>query len=1091
MNRIKTLPVLLAAFLISMALNAQDVRTLETKVADLLARMPADNQDLVSRLMEEMYSLGDEGLAQICAQVVPAGSGDDTRARYAVSTLTAYLSGDSTDTRKREWESRCIRFMNAARSRDVRSFFTRQLNLIGSDAAVEALKAYSLDPEVCDDVVMALQSIGSDAALQVIESTLTADECPCAAQAMDALAEKHYSKDIQTYIRWYDKGDSAGQSAALYALAASADPAAMTVLMNAAAVAGFKWDPTGAVKALLLYARNIGLAGNVRDMKKITELVIASSATPETASQRLAAMNVIVAVEGDAALRMLLDAADDPDVAVRGGVLRLAAQIPGKEATKKWMSRYAKVKPEAKPDILFMLGERGDEMAVPLILKAMDDPSAETAGEAMAALAKLEGKNAVDPIISWILKHDSENGHRAAANALVTILDSTGIAKVAESLPASKGHSTVALIWLLAWSGDSSYFDTVLSYAGSADPGISSAAIASLADLASYDDQPALISLLEKATDRQEITELQSALAAAAMKADNPEKRSAIIVGELDKSSARLLLIPVLAQTGGAEALKRVSGDFEKGDAETRDVCFDALAHWNDHSALKALLEICASGNKTFGMPAFDAYMRMVSAASVTPERKLLFIKDIAPYAASPDARMEMISLAASLDIRQAQFFISGYLNDAEEEVRLAAADAVKTMTLPSNEVFVPMFNGNDLTGWKGLVGNPLTRATMKPAELAAKQKQADEKMLNNWSVKDRMIWFSGTGDNLCSVKDYGDFEMYVDWRITKKGDSGIYLRGSPQVQIWDVSRTDAGAQVGSGGLYNNQVNRSEPLKVADNPVGEWNTFRILMTGDKVSVWLNGELVTDNVVMENYWDRSIPIFEKGPVELQAHGTDLSFRDIFIREISPAEYNITPEEKTEGFVSLFNGRNLDGWVGNKVAYMVDDGMIVIKPGDDSGGNLYTAKEYSDFVFRFEFRLTPGANNGLGIRAPLEGDAAYVGMEIQILDNTAPIYANLQPYQYHGSVYGVIPAKRGYLKPVGEWNYEEVTASGTKIKVVLNGTVIVDGDIAGAILHGTMDGKEHSGLMNKAGHIGFLGHGSVVNFRNIRIRELNSP
>ena len=407
---------------------------------------------------------------------------------------------------------------------------------------------------------------------------------------------------------------------------------------------------------------------------------------------------------------------------------------------------------------------------------------------------------------------------------------------------------------------------------------------------------------------------------------------------------------------------------------------------------------------------------------------------------------------------------------------------------MPEDEIFERIFNGRDLTGWQGLVGNPLTRAKMKPKELAAKQKEADLRMLENWSVRDGMIWFSGKGDNLCSVKEYGDFEMYVDWRITKEGDSGIYLRGSPQVQIWDTSRTDDGAQVGSGGLYNNQKNQSTPLKVADNQVGEWNNFRILMKGEHVSVWLNGELVVDNVIMENYWDRSIPIFRKGPIELQAHGTDLAFRDIFVREIKPSEYNLTDKEKEAGFVALFNGRDLEGWIGNKVSYSVEDGMIVIKPGNDSGGNLYTEKEYSDFVFRFEFQLTSGANNGLGIRTPAEGDAAYVGMELQILDNTASIYADLAPYQYHGSVYGVIPARRGFLRPVGEWNYQEVTVKGTKVKVILNGTVIVDGDIAGAIANGTMDGKEHPGLVNRSGHIGFLGHGSVVKFRNIRILEL---
>ncbi|MDO9326890.1 MAG: DUF1080 domain-containing protein [Methanoregula sp.] len=219
----------------------------------------------------------------------------------------------------------------------------------------------------------------------------------------------------------------------------------------------------------------------------------------------------------------------------------------------------------------------------------------------------------------------------------------------------------------------------------------------------------------------------------------------------------------------------------------------------------------------------------------------------------------------------------------------------------------------------------------------------------------------------------------------------------------------------------------------------------------------------------------------------------------IREISEKEYNLTPEEKAEGFVALFNGRNLDNWMGNKVSYVAKDAMIVCKPNDDSsgktfatkdwGGNLYTEKEYVDFIFRFEFLLTPAANNGLGIRAPLTGDAAYVGMELQILDNTAPVYANLQPYQYHGSVYGVIPAKTGFLKPVGEWNYEEVIVKGTQIKVILNGTTIVDGDIAGPRDNGTMDHKDHPGLKNKTGHIGFLGHGAEIYFRNIRMKDLS--
>ena len=190
---------------------------------------------------------------------------------------------------------------------------------------------------------------------------------------------------------------------------------------------------------------------------------------------------------------------------------------------------------------------------------------------------------------------------------------------------------------------------------------------------------------------------------------------------------------------------------------------------------------------------------------------------------------------------------------------------------------------------------------------------------------------------------------------------------------------------------------------------------------------------------------------------------------------------------KGFTPLFNGKNLDGWVGNKSSYQAVDGMIVIDPKGSGGGNLMTEKEYGDFILKFEFQLTPGANNGLGIHAPLEGDAAYVGKELQILDNTADKYKDLHEYQFHGSVYGVIPAKRGFLKPVGEWNQQEVIVNHPRVTVILNGTTILDGDYLEASKNGTLDGKDHPGLQRDRGHIGFLGHGDVVRFRNIRIKE----
>ncbi len=426
-----------------------------------------------------------------------------------------------------------------------------------------------------------------------------------------------------------------------------------------------------------------------------------------------------------------------------------------------------------------------------------------------------------------------------------------------------------------------------------------------------------------------------------------------------------------------------------------------------------------------------------------------------------------------------------------EDSAVLVTALKAHLKKMPYDYGFVSLFNGKDLTGWKGLVANPIARSKMTAAELQIAQSNADKKMQEDWIVKDGLLNFTGNehGENLATIKQYGDMEMYIDWCIQDKGDAGIYLRGTPQVQIWDTSRREVGAQVGSGGLYNNQKNVSKPLVVADNKVGQWNTFHIIMKGDKVTVFLNGILVTDNIPLENYWDHNLPLFAKEQIELQAHGTFVSYRNIFLRELPLNEpIKLNEQETKEGFSLLFDGTQINEWTGNTAGYLIQDGALVVSPESGSGGNLYTKNEYGDFIYRFDFQLTPGANNGIGVHAPLQGDAAYVGMEVQVLDSEHPMYAELQPYQYHGSVYGVIPAKRGYLKPTGQWNSEEIIVNGTKIKVTLNGTVIVDGDYALASKNGTIDHKQHPGLLNTTGHIGFLGHGDVVRFKNMRVKRL---
>ena len=206
------------------------------------------------------------------------------------------------------------------------------------------------------------------------------------------------------------------------------------------------------------------------------------------------------------------------------------------------------------------------------------------------------------------------------------------------------------------------------------------------------------------------------------------------------------------------------------------------------------------------------------------------------------------------------------------EQLRTSANEYIKTLPERldiSKEVpagFVEMFNGKDLTGLKGVLlppyDNPVKRMELTDEKRAELQAKADEHMRKHWYVEDGVLVFDGKGFSV-SLGDFGDFEMYVDWMIGPRGDSGIYLRGTPQVQIWDPEQWN----IGSGGLYNNQKNPSKPSMIADNPTGEWNTFYIKMVGENVTVKLNDKLIVDNVVLENYWDRSRPIFDVGPIEL--------------------------------------------------------------------------------------------------------------------------------------------------------------------------------------------------------------------------------
>ncbi|HUR20206.1 MAG TPA: DUF1080 domain-containing protein [Vicinamibacterales bacterium] len=407
---------------------------------------------------------------------------------------------------------------------------------------------------------------------------------------------------------------------------------------------------------------------------------------------------------------------------------------------------------------------------------------------------------------------------------------------------------------------------------------------------------------------------------------------------------------------------------------------------------------------------------------------------------------------------------------------------------------FTALYNGYDLSGWRG--GDTFDHRkllAMSEADRSAQIAKWNETMRAHWTANGAELVNDGQGAYATTEREYGDFELLVDYRTVAKADSGIYLRGVPQVQIWDYTeeaKFNLGANKGSGGLWNNSVGApgKDPRVRADKPFGEWNTLRIVMVGSRVSVWLNDVSVVDHAIMENYYDRNTPVPARGPIQLQTHGGEIRWRNIFIREIASEEANTILRSKgREGFNDIFNGRNFDGWAGPLENYEVRDRSIVCKP--ERGGTIYWNQPLADFDVRLEFKLPVGGNNGLAIRYPGEGDTAYVGMtELQVLDdNYEKVRGPIDAKQAHGSAYGMVAAARGYQRPIGEWNVQDVSVAGSTVRVELNGTVILNTDLSKVDPATYMAKHEHPGVSRSSGFFGFAGHNDPVMFRNVQVRK----
>jgi len=1098
-------------------------QSLKPLVSSILERFPAETSSARDALCAEILKLDPAAVQEICGRVLPPGAGDDARARFAVNGLAFYVTRPGAESERALFVRALLASLAGSRDKNVAAFFLSQVQAAGKKESIKPLAGYLADETLAGPAAAALQTIGGPEAARALLKSL--DAAPPAARPgiVKALGELRSREALKKILRFAESGDEGLRRTALFALANIGDPAAGPVLAKTRVAASFR-ERAEAPSLYLLYARRLAESGKTSEALSAARSVLDSFTGPGESPIAAEALALIVSALGERALPDLLRAMDSPNHDYRGAALDSASSNPASGATARWIEKAAQCGPEVRAEIVEMLGRRGDASALPFLRESLLSRDGAVRLAAIPAAFRLGGESVLPDFLRLVGPAD-EGEAAALRTVLLGCRAGLVIPECVRILDSTPLPGKAVLIEVLGEKGARPEIDRVFALAQDPEPAVRSAAVGALSLLAGEPDLPRLVAMLETAVDGDDILRLQEAVASAVRRNPDPMKRadSLLVLAKNASPARKIAILRVLPKVGGAKPLQAAVEECANTDAQVQSVAVYALSQWPDQQAAAELLRIVkTTRTKKHLLLAVEGYVRLLGRANSPNPKKLALLQDLLSLPMDDADRKAVLMGVASVREPESLRLLAGYLDNpalretaAAALLDLASEQAPQERWLSGHEAttvlrrveasladpaekervgkviverlrqsgFVPLFDGRGLGGWKGLVADPPGRAKMTPAELAKAQTEADDRMRAHWKVADGVLVFDGKGESLCAIGDYADFELLVDWKIEKGGDSGLYLRGSPQVQIWDAAANPAG----SGGLYNNQKGPSQPLEKADRPVGEWNSFRIIMIGDRVSVYLNDRLVVDNTVLENYWERDKPIYPSGQIELQAHGNPLYFRNILIREI-PRDTDvpgIAEAEMAEGFAPLFNGRDLEGWTGDTEGYAAENGKIVIHP-ERGSGNLYTVKEYADFVLRFEFKLTPAANNGLGVRAPLEGDAAYVAMELQILEDGSPVYWGLKPYQYHGSIYGVVPARRGALKPVGEWNVEEVTVRGPRVTVVVNGTTVVDTDIDAASAGGTVDGNAHPGLSRKSGHIGFLGHGSIVEFRKIRIK-----
>jgi len=1088
-------------------------RTTETIVADGLAQLPAADAKVFNQVMGELAATGSKGVEMIAAMLVPADKGKNATFEYALNGVVAYVTDPAHEALRDDVRKGLLAAIDRCGDDANRAFLFSQLQFCSTAADAAAMARYLDDPYLADYALRALVSTPGTEALLLAEAgkdNLTAARKQALAYAF---AEKRLAAAEPFLLTWLEGADAQTAEQIYNALAACGSQASVKPLAAAAAKTGCAWNDAGAADAYLRLLARLAAAGDARAVKAARGLLKC-----DLQYIRGGALAILVdALGAGKAMPYVLKAVEEGPAEYRYAALQSLGKGDDKlfAQVAAGMPRYDAA---AQAAVIGWLGECGAVSQADVITAAVASSDDRVAEAAIAASGRIGGGKALQALAGAL-----EGPHAGAAMKALLAFNGQINPEVGRLLAKDDAAALVPALKLAAARRMSAAADRVFALLGSSDAEVRAAAYGALPFVAQPQHMDRLSELLD-ASDEAHTAAIQSALirTSGQLPAD---RRYGAVAGYMKASKTPARYYPVLAQSGTQEAVASLLDGFRSGN---RDAAFAALLTV-ENPAMTDILYGIAAEHPTLTDRALMRYADLASQAAVTPIRRYQLYRQALALRPSAAVQAKLLGYLSGVYALPALMLAAEYLDDAQTAAPAAAAvktivakcnpmpggEAVRKALERAHEVYkelaksdadagyavdeitgllgkIPadgfaVLPADGLAGWTAVAVNP-AEAKRLPARQAAKlRKAADEAVAANWGAANGLLEFAAKAPaTIGTEKEYENFELWIEWR--SEGEAGMAVRSMPLIRLGGAAGTGLAAA----------------RTVADNAPGTWNTLYVKVVDDRITLVENGVKVAENAVMTNLCAPGGPVYAQGRIELAGQGAPVAFRNLWINELpSTPVFSLPADEAAAGYEVLFDGRSLHKWTGNTTNYVPLDGTIDVTATYGGSGNLYTVGEYGDFILRFEFRfLTEGVNNGIGIRTPMGVDAAFHGMEIQILDHDAPIYKGISDYQQHGSVYGVIPAERVKFGELGEWNTEEIRAVGDRITVTVNGRVILDGNIREAcqghnvsedgskVNPYTADHRNHPGLFNKSGHIGLLGHGAGIQFRNLRVLDLGA-